>query len=270
MKGISLLDVLHAWFWNMEMTPNSGFPDDRFADTDIHFPLDNHQRSFYSALRRQGSGADFNIADGISIADDRPDGYRGSTAQMGASTRRNLFNIILLIVIVIMGLEIVYLVYQNKKLQAMVAAGSSLQILQQGQQVPPLAAHDLDGAAVNISYDNDQVSTLLIWFSPSCHVCSENATFWNQLYGRYKSAKVRFLALCDAEAAEAKSYVTQNGLIFPAVSITEDRLIEAYNGRVMPQTALISPLGEIVKVWPGALEKSRQDEITAVLDSLTQ
>jgi len=169
-----------------------------------------------------------------------------------------------------MGLEIIYLVYQNRRLQALVAEGSALQILQQGQIVPPLTAKDLDGAAVDMQYGERSASTLLIWFSPSCHVCQENTPFWNDIYTRYRTNKIRFLALCDADGDEAKAYVAQNALTFPVISMTDDRLIDAYNGRVMPQTALISPRGGIEKVWPGALEKSRQDEITAALDSLSK
>lgn len=188
---------------------------------------------------------------------------------MAASARRNSLTVVLSIIIVIMGFEIVYLIYQNRRLQSMLAEVPSLQVLQQGQTVPPLTAADLDGAGVAIQYGEREPSTILIWFSPSCHLCAENTAFWNDIYDRYKtSAGVRFLVMSDAGTDETRTYAAEQALRFPVVCVTDESLIDAYNGRVMPQTALISPQGEIEKVWPGALEPARQEEITAVLDSL--
>jgi peroxiredoxin len=188
---------------------------------------------------------------------------------MESSTRKNSLTVVLLLVIVIMGLEIVYLVYQNRRLQSALTEASSLQVLEQGQMVPALTAAYLDGTPAQVVYGDNQPSTVLIWFSPSCHVCKDNADFWNLLYVRYRhSERVRFLAMSDSDPAETGPYVTQHALTFPVICVTDDRLIDAYNGRVMPQTALISPQGAIEQVWPGALEKTRQDEITAALDLL--
>lgn len=189
---------------------------------------------------------------------------------MDAPARKSTLTVVLLIIIVIMGCEIIYLIYQNRRLQSMLTEASSIQVLQQGQIVPPLRAKDLNGVAVEVEYGEGEPSTVLIWLSPSCDVCEENVAFWNDIYGRYKSDRIRFLALSDAEVSEAKAYVAKHSLTFPIVGVTDDRLIDAYNGRVMPQTALISPQGGIEKVWPGALEKSRQDEITTALDALTK
>jgi len=189
---------------------------------------------------------------------------------MSTGAGKNLFTVLLLVIIVVMGLEIVYLMYQNRRLQAVVAESSSLQILQEGQKVPPLTAPDLNGNQVNLRFGQNEPSTLLIWFSPSCHVCKENAAFWNDLFARFNKPGLRIVAMCDADVEVAKRYVAENALAFPVVSVTDDRLIDAYNGRVMPQTALLSPLGGIVKVWPGALERSRQDEVVTALNSLKQ
>jgi peroxiredoxin len=189
---------------------------------------------------------------------------------MDPSTRKNTLTVLLLVIIVIMGCEIGYLIYQNRELQSMLAQAASVQILQQGQSVPPLTAEALDGTAVSVRYAEREPSTVLIWFSPSCHVCGENSAFWNELYRRYGSSPgVRFLALSDTEANETRTYVSEHSLAFPIVCVTDDRLIDAYNGRVMPQTAIISPRGGIVQVWPGALETARQNEIITLLDSLT-
>jgi len=189
---------------------------------------------------------------------------------MDEPARKNSLTVLLLIIIVIMGCEIVYLIYQNRQLRAALEEASSLQILEQGQVVPPVTSVDLDGNSVEVHYGEGQPSTLLIWLSPSCHVCEENSAFWNEIYARYRSESIRFLALCDSSPEETKTYVAKHALTFPIVCTADDALIEAYNGRVMPQTAIISPQGGIMQVWPGALEKTRQEEITAALKALSQ
>ena len=188
---------------------------------------------------------------------------------MDSSARRSSTTIVLLIIILLMGVEIIYLVRQNRQLRTVAAEQSTLQIMQQGQSVPPLRALDLDGRAVELDFDG-KTSTILVWFSPSCHVCKENVSFWNDIFNRFQNDRVRFLALSDAEQTETKAYAAENNLTLPVIIMTDSDLIEAYNGHIMPQTALISCQGRIEKVWPGALEKSRQDEIIAALDSLSR
>jgi len=189
---------------------------------------------------------------------------------MASSARQNLLNTLLLIVIVVMGCEMVYLIYQNRQLRSALDQAPAMQVLQRGQTVPPLTTTDLDGNVVAIHYGDGEPATVLIWFSPTCHVCADNAPFWNDIYERYcTSSEIRFLAMSDAGADETRGYVTEQAMRFPVVCATRASLVDAYNGRVMPQTALISPRGTIEQVWPGALEASRRDEIIAELDSLT-
>lgn len=191
---------------------------------------------------------------------------------MAPSGRGNALNVVLMILVVVMGAEILYLVRQNRHLRSLLADADTpqLQVLTKGQSVPPLQATDLNGNGVLLRYDAEAPATLLVWFSPSCHLCAENAVFWNDIYDHYRtSPRVRFVAMCDSDAEETRTYVADHALQIPVISVTDDRFIDAYNGHVMPQTALISPRGDIERVWPGALEELRQEEITAALDSLT-
>lgn len=187
---------------------------------------------------------------------------------MAAPARKESFTLVLLILVVVMGCEIAYLIYQNRRLQSALAVVPSRQVLQQGQTLSPLNATDLDGTAVTVRYGEGEPSTVLIWFSPSCHICAGNATFWNDLYDRFKdSPRLRFLVMSDTGAAATRAYVAAHGLDMPVACVTDDATIAAYNGRVLPQTAFILPDGTIARVWPGALERTRRDEITTLLGS---
>jgi peroxiredoxin len=182
---------------------------------------------------------------------------------------RNFVNVLVFAVIVVMGGEIVYLVRQNQHLRSMLAEESPLQVLRQGHTLPPMSSADLDGNPMTVRYGQGEPSTVLIWFSPTCHLCANNVPFWNQLYGRYQaSPSIRFLALSDTEPVETRAYVTEHDLMFPVVCVTDASVLQAYNGQVVPQTAILSSSGAIDRVWPGPLEAARQGEITAALDSL--
>jgi len=189
---------------------------------------------------------------------------------MAASARKDWLSILLLVLVVVMGAEIVYLVGQNRRLEFALDSIPSHQVLQQGQAFPPLAATDLDGADVAVHYGAGEPSTVLIWLSPTCHICGDNVAFWNDLYARFQgSSRLRFLVLSDTGPADTRTYVDEHGLALPVACVTDDAMIDAYNGRVVPQTAFILPDGTIARVWPGALEEARQNEISTLLRSFT-
>jgi peroxiredoxin len=184
--------------------------------------------------------------------------------------KQNTWISVLTILLVIMGVEIVYLVYQNRRLQRTVASlAQPFNTLKQEQRVPAIVGEDVTGKSVDITYSSDAPYTMLFWFSPSCDVCQENAAFWNETYVRFPPGKLRYVGLCAASEDEARQYATLHGMAFRVISIMDDRLVQAYNGHVLPQTAIVSPDGRILKAWPGALDRSRQDEITKTLQDLT-
>lgn len=182
--------------------------------------------------------------------------------------RKDILAIILTLIIFIMGIEIVILAIQNRRLRAVLAETTQYQPLQANQQLPALAGSDLNGNPVDIRYGPDAPATLLIWLSPSCHICQENVPFWKRLHAERQSSKFRYLVLCAGTIDEARAYAAQHQLTFPVVSMTDDRLVSAYNGYVLPQTALISPTGSIVNVWPGALDANQQNDVITFLDKL--
>ena len=188
---------------------------------------------------------------------------------MTTGAKRDYLTIILIVVVVAMGFEIVYLVQQNRKLSAMLEnPGSSFQTLARSDIVPPLSGTDIYGQPLEIAYTPGSPHTVLIWFSPTCHSCEENLAFWREIYAAHNFDRVRFLGLCDVPVEEARAFAQQHQVAFPIVSITDDRLIEVYKGRVMPQTVLVSPTGEIIDSWPGALSEQFQRIIRDSLSKL--
>ena len=179
------------------------------------------------------------------------------------------WNIIFLIVILIMGAEIVYLIMQNRELRSMIEnRDEHLEILSENDTVPPFSAHDVHGNAINIDYSPNAPYTMLFWISPDCSVCKDNLPFYNRLYNDFSNKSIRYIALCDADAEQALEYKNEFGLAFPVISPVSPEILDSYEGDILPQTMLISPRGEIIKIWPGSLANVREDQILAILQQL--
>jgi len=179
------------------------------------------------------------------------------------------WTIILVLVIIAMGVEIGYLVYQNRQLKAYIDDPRKFfSTLKETDTVPAITAIDVNGRDASLNYSADAPHTLLLWFSPGCESCHDNVAFWNEIYRDYHSEKLRYLGLCAGNADEAKDFITEYGIEFPVVSAMDDRLVETYKGRVLPQTILISPGGSILGIWPGVLDLKRKEDIVALLQKL--
>ncbi|MEW6052121.1 MAG: TlpA disulfide reductase family protein [Candidatus Zixiibacteriota bacterium] len=177
--------------------------------------------------------------------------------------------IILLAIIVLMAIEIVYLVLQNRQLRAVVAeTTATFNTLQQSQHVPGLTGQDLQGNPLRVHYSADAPRTILVMFSPGCSACKDNTTFWQELFERSASSRFRYLGMCVGTEDDARAYATEHGLTFPILAVTDERLIGAYNGHVLPQTAIVSPEGTIVKSWPGTLDETAKSEVVAGVKNL--
>ena len=178
-------------------------------------------------------------------------------------------NTILMIVIVLMGVEILYLAWQNQQLTAMIRDPKQVfKTLDSGDRVPSLVAEDLDGNEVNLRYGDGEPHTLLFWFSPSCESCEANLDFWNVLYSDNQKGTVRFLGFCACSPDEAYGIVEEEALGFPVVCALDPFIVDSYKGNVLPQTVLIAPDGTIRKVWPGSLLEGQREEIVSALESL--
>ena len=185
---------------------------------------------------------------------------------LGDSIRKNIFQIILMIVVVLMGAEILYLIVQNRRLVRLLEAAShSFETLSEGATVRSLDARDINGIDVNLNYGESEPRTLLMWFSPTCASCEANQEFWNELYRDNKSEDLCFLGICACDPEEATWAASEYDLQFTIMSTSDPSTIEDYKGNVLPQTILISPQGKVQRVWPGSLTTEQKDEILTAL-----
>ncbi|MFC1475378.1 peroxiredoxin family protein [Candidatus Zixiibacteriota bacterium] len=188
---------------------------------------------------------------------------------MALNLRRDRWTIVLIAVIVVMGLEIIYLVYQNQQLKAIMKDPKRyFKTLSADDQVPAITALDVNGDEISLRYSPTAPQTLLFWFAPTCSSCEDNIGFWNRLYAADSTKNTRYVGMCISQATEARAFIAEHEIKFPVISTDDRHLIESYQGNVLPQTVLISPEGTIVDVWPGAIDQVREEEIIALLAGL--
>lgn len=188
---------------------------------------------------------------------------------MSEPVRKNLFTLALIAIILLMGLEIIYLVRQNHQLRAQLERnGQPLAVLQRDDQLPPVHALSVQGDSLKLTYSPDDPHTLLFLFSPSCDACDKNIGFWNQLAEERQSDRLRIIAFSSGTLAEAGDFLVQKTFAVPTLAVTDEAFLALYKGDVVPQTVLISPRGAVLQSWPGSLDTNRQMEIVQVLDSL--
>ena len=178
-------------------------------------------------------------------------------------------NLILMVVVVLMGIEILYLVRQNNRLAAVVRDPKQVfKTLESGDTVPVIRTFDLEGNNLNLQYGAEEPHTFLFWFAPGCYSCDENLEFWNSLYLEYASDGARFVGMCACEPDDAREVVVKHGLEFAVTCATDPFIVEMYKGNALPQTVHIAPEGTISKVWTGPLVEGQKEEILSVLESL--
>jgi hypothetical protein len=153
----------------------------------------------------------------------------------------------------------VYLGWQVKK-------GRNVQLnsaarLSTGTKVDPVTAQDLDGSPVSISYDNTNKPTVFYVISPSCIWCIRNQANIEKLT-EVTADNYRFIGLSLAESG-LKEYVEEHHLKFPVYTRLTAETIQALKLGGTPQTIVVSPEGEVLKVWPGAYSENLQTEVEA-------
>ena len=188
---------------------------------------------------------------------------------MSSELRKNWVSILLSIIIILMGLEIIYLVRQNRQLRSLVAESHrTIKTLAPGDTVPSFVGRDIYGNTVSIQFAPVRPHTLLLWFSSSCSACGENLSFWNELYQGYSADVVHFLGMGVGDLTEIQAVAADFDIKFPVVCANDPFYRETYRGNIYPQTLLISPEGVVRDTWVGSLQQEQKDSIITALAQL--
>jgi peroxiredoxin len=183
------------------------------------------------------------------------------------SWKTHIWSIVLIVLVVAMGIEILFLVQENRKLRSsLTARRGPFKILNPQDKVPPLVGIDQKGDEIRVEYPSPQ-QTVLFWFSAACPSCEHNVEFWKEIYKKHQSPHLRFFGVTTADEDKTEELADRFGFGFPVLIVSDYALLDQYKVEVIPQTMLIDKSGVVRKVWPGPLSDNYKTEMEQKLAS---
>lgn len=146
-------------------------------------------------------------------------------------------------------------------LRALVYTLRSETQLSKGDKVPDIRARDPQGQPAVLEYAGTDLPTVVFIITPKCGWCTKNIMNMRTLVEK-ASDRYRFVAL-SIESDGLLNYVTENKLNFPIYTDLPLVPMKQYKLGGTPQTIIVSPKGEVLKVWSGAFEFELETEIEA-------
>jgi peroxiredoxin len=143
--------------------------------------------------------------------------------------------------------------------------------LKEGEVVALLSGSDLNGQPFQLKYKNDERQYLLMYFSPSCTFCVQQAPLWRDVLNKIDSSRFAVVGIVSdredkkavfTHADELGYFKTRTPL--PVVFVSNESLA-GYKLMATPTTLLINGAGSVEHVWVGKWDQARVDEVTAAL-----
>jgi peroxiredoxin len=131
--------------------------------------------------------------------------------------------------------------------------------LNAGDKVPLITAKDPQGRSAVFDYRADKLPTVVFVITPACKWCTQNIMNMRTLVAK-AGDRFKFVGF-SLSSNNLYDYVTQNKLDFPMY--TDFPLIPTNDYKLggTPQTIVVSPTGEVLKVWTGAFAEETQKEV---------
>lgn len=131
--------------------------------------------------------------------------------------------------------------------------------LSKGKVLAPIAAKDLHGKNVSISFSVDASPTILYVFTPQCHWCLRNLRNIHALCDHVgKQYRVVGISL---SADHLPDYVVEHALRFPIYTNLDSSTVSAYRLSATPETIVVARDGTILADWKGAYDDELKREV---------
>ena len=130
-----------------------------------------------------------------------------------------------------------------------------------GETVPPIVAKDPQGRTAVIDYGETQLPTVVFIISPTCGWCTKNVMNMRALTENVGD-HYRFVGL-SLSSDKLIDYVKENQLEFPIYTDLPVLTMREYKLGGTPQTIVVSPSGQVIRIWSGAFAEDLQKEVEA-------
>ena len=136
------------------------------------------------------------------------------------------------------------------------------QRLRIGDQAPPFAITDLDGAQISSDTWRGHPVILRFW-DTECKYCRADTPIINSYFDRYqqRGLKVLYIATGNETVERVENFISALDITFPVALDADHRMATDYQVRIVPQTIFISPEQEIITAVLGGLGKAELDEL---------
>ena len=170
---------------------------------------------------------------------------------------KKLVNFLIGILILLILVEMVILIIQNRKLKAqIIALRKEIPHLIPGDYALPVEVINLEGKIEFINFNNKR-KTLLFIQVDSCIPCDKNLIFWRRLSYQLKD-KARVLLISLKELEEARNLKLYLKVDIPVYTPkNKEKFIQDYKISKFSQTILINGTGKVK--WTKASELNADD-----------
>ena len=165
---------------------------------------------------------------------------------------------------VLLAISLGYNVWLTREVEQMRTAFQARRSLVPGETVSPMNLETLDGRKVRFDYSPDNRPIVLYSFSSRCGWCMRNAENIRSL-ARAAASDYRLVSVTGSREL-VKEYAAEFGHDLPIYVDTTGALKKQYKLGGTPQTVVISPSGEVRKVWHGAYNDETAVEIEDYFD----
>lgn len=136
----------------------------------------------------------------------------------------------------------------------------------------PIAGIDLKDHPYQMTYGTDKRRHLLLFFSPSCPYCIQQAPLWTDVLNRIDSSRFEVVGIVGDREDKQNVATHADGLgyfktkiVLPVVAVS-DEMLARYKLTATPTTILIDNSGKVEHAWVGKWDKAKIDEVAAALD----
>lgn len=194
----------------------------------------------------------------------------GLETRMGLSNNKPMLSIprtalrvrgvLILVVLLVCSLAINLLLARRvSSLKRTIGVIKSESQLAEGDLLPTIVAKDPYGLSATLDYGATDRPTVVFVFTPSCGWCTKNVMNMRALTEK-AGERYRFVGLA-LSSDKLVDYVRENKLEFPIYTDLPILAMTEYKLGGTPQTLVVSPNGQVMKIWYGAFAEDTQRQV---------
>lgn len=169
------------------------------------------------------------------------------------------YSVFLHVLLIVQAVLLVALIQQNRKLQRF--KPPAIAQLKVGETVKPVEVSGLDGEKKTMEWTESNQDKLLLIFTTTCPICSENLEAWRTLQNDLEE-QVDVLGISLDEVGATRAFRDENDLLFPMFIPTDlGGFAEDYRISGVPTTILVGSGGQVRGAWPGRLDEQATSEV---------